>query len=293
MADAAAEKKVLMIDPSLVFRPEEAVKKSGGWKFRNFDETSEDPHQVTVRNTYMKMHTNQCVDYVKRKHKEWKQFNKFEATIMEALEKLNNLVDESDPDVTVPNITHAFQTAERLREAHPDKDWLHLTGLIHDLGKVMAFYGEPQWSTVGDTFLVGCEFAQSIVYRNSTFHNNPDLNNPKFNTKYGMYEPNCGLDKVYVSWGHDEYMYQVLKHNKSTLPEEGLYIIRYHSFYPWHTGGDYFHLCDNKDLEMLPWIKEFNKFDLYTKKEKVPDMDKLRPYYQSLIDKYCPGKLKW
>lgn len=55
---------------------------------------------------------------------------------MEALEKLNDLVDESDPDVDVPNIVHAFQTAERLREAHPDKDWLHLTGLIHDLGKV-------------------------------------------------------------------------------------------------------------------------------------------------------------
>ena len=45
-------------------------------------------------------------------------------------------------------------------------------------------------------------------------------------TKYGMYEPNCGLDKVYVSWGHDEYLYQVLKHNKSTLPEEGMYMIR-------------------------------------------------------------------
>lgn len=42
-----------------------------------------------------------------------------------------------------------------------------------------------------------------------------------------MYEPNCGLSKVYISWGHDEYMYQMLKHNKCTLPEEGLYIIRY------------------------------------------------------------------
>ncbi|KAG0719683.1 Inositol oxygenase [Chionoecetes opilio] len=112
-------------------------------------------------------------------------------------------------------------------------------------------------------------------------------------TKYGMYEPDCGLDKVYISWGHDEYMYQVMKHNKCTLPEEGLYIIRYHSFYPWHTSGDYFHLCDSRDLEMLPWIKEFNKFDLYTKKEKVPAMETLRTYYQSLIDKYCPGKLKW
>ncbi|KAK7065857.1 hypothetical protein SK128_014148, partial [Halocaridina rubra] len=156
----------------------------------------------------------------------------------------------------------------------------------------MAFYGEPQFSTVGDTFIVGCEFGKSIVYRDTTFHNNPDATNPKFNTKYGMYEPNCGLSNVYMSWGHDEYMYHVLKHNKSTLPEEGLYMIRFHSFYPWHAGGDYMHLCSNKDLEMLPWIKEFNKFDLYTKKEKIPDIEDIMPYYQSLIDKYCPGKLK-
>jgi hypothetical protein len=32
-----------------------------------------------------------------------------------------------------------------------------------------------------------------------------------------------------MSWGHDEYMYQVLKHNKTTLPEEALYMIRYAS----------------------------------------------------------------
>jgi len=80
-----------------------------------------------------------------------------------------------------------------------------------------------------------------------------------------------------MSWGHDEYMYRVLKHNNTTLPEEALYMIRYeniqtqhmtvklislpfdrfHSFYPWHSGKDYNHLCDNKDMEMLPWIKEF------------------------------------
>ena len=49
-------------------------------------------------------------------------------------------MDESDPDVDVPNSVHAFQTAERLRESHPDKDWLHLTGLIHDLGKVSNYF---------------------------------------------------------------------------------------------------------------------------------------------------------
>ena len=28
---------------------------------------------------------------------------------------LNNLIDESDPDLDLPNIVHAFQTAERIR----------------------------------------------------------------------------------------------------------------------------------------------------------------------------------
>ena len=47
-----------------------------------------------------------------------------------------------------------------------------------------------------------------------------------------MYSPNCGLDKTLVSWGHDEYCYQVLKHNKTTLPDEALYIVRYvHNLY--------------------------------------------------------------
>ena len=57
---------------------------------------------------------------------------------MEALEKLNDLVDESDPDIDLPNIVHAFQTAEQIRRDHPDKEWFQLTGLIHDLGKVQG-----------------------------------------------------------------------------------------------------------------------------------------------------------
>ena len=82
------------------------------------------------------MHSNQTVDFVRRKHQKWLKFNHVEATIMEALEMLNDLVDESDPDIDLPNIIHAFQTAEQIREKHPDKEWFQLTGLIHDLGKV-------------------------------------------------------------------------------------------------------------------------------------------------------------
>lgn len=36
-----------------------------------------------------------------------------------------------------------------------------------------------------------------------------------------------------------------------------------------------------------------SKFDLYTKTTEMPDVEGLKPYYQSLIDKYCPGVLKW
>jgi len=55
-----------------------------------------------------------------------------------------------------------------------------------------------------------------------------------------------------------EYLYRVLRNHESChLPEEALYIIRFHSFYPWHTCGDYYHLCDDVDLKMLCWVKEF------------------------------------
>lgn len=70
---------------------------------------------------------------------DWLQFNKLKMTVKEALIKLNDLVDESDPDSDLPNIVHAFQTAERIRAEHPDLEWFQLTGLIHDLGKVRHF----------------------------------------------------------------------------------------------------------------------------------------------------------
>lgn len=57
----------------------------------------------------------------------------------DALIRLNELVDESDPDLDIPNIVHAFQTAERIRKDYPNDDWFHLTGLIHDAGKVKIY----------------------------------------------------------------------------------------------------------------------------------------------------------
>lgn len=42
-------------------------------------------------------------------------------TVMESIDCLDQLIDESDPDVDFPNSFHAFQTAEGIRREHPDK----------------------------------------------------------------------------------------------------------------------------------------------------------------------------
>lgn len=266
----------------------EAAKDKGS--FRNY---TSGPLLDRVFATYKLMHTHQTVDFVRKKHAQFGSFSCKKMTVMEAVDMLDSLVDESDPDVDFPNSFHAFQTAEGIRKAHPDKDWFHLVGLLHDLGKVLALWGEPQWAVVGDTFPVGCRPQASVVFCDSTFQENPDLQDPRYSSELGMYQPHCGLENVLMSWGHDEYLYQMMRFNEFSLPPEAFYVIRFHSFYPWHTGGDYRQLCSQRDLDMLPWVQEFNKFDLYTKCPDLPDVDELRPYYQGLIDKYCPGILSW
>ena len=34
-------------------------------------------------------------------------------------------------------------------------------------------------------------------------------------------------------------------------------------------------------------------FDLYTKGHEIPDVEKIKPYYQGLIDKFIPGVVKF
>lgn len=54
------------------------------------------------------------------------------------------------------------------------------------------------------------------------------------------------------------------------------------------------YLCDENDLQMLPVVQRFQKFDLYTKDDNdLPDMETLAPYYISLIEKYIPGIIAW
>lgn len=78
-----------------------------------------------------------------------------------------------------------------------------------------------------------------------------------------------------LSWGHDEYLYEIVK-DQSTLPDEALAMIRYHSFYPWHSGGAYKQFMAEKDHKMLEAVKAFNPYDLYSKSDDVPTVESLK-----------------
>lgn len=242
-----------------------------------------------VKEFYHQNHENQTLDFVLKKKQEFAPLNRTEMTLWQAVALLDTIKDESDPDLDRPQSYHAYQTAEALRkDGHPD--WLVLTGFIHDLGKVLATFDQPQWAVVGDTYPVGCQFSEKIIFYDY-FKNNPDKNDARYNTQYGIYSPQCGLDNVHMSWGHDEYLYYVVKN--SGLPAEALFVIRYHSCYAFHRENDYQYLMNQQDLAMLPWLKLFQQYDLYSKSAEPLDIESIKPYYQELVNKYVPGTLKW
>jgi inositol oxygenase len=253
-------------------------------KFRDYEANA----RPSVREFYRLNHRYQTLDFVKAKKQEYLALQKRQMGIWEAMEFLNTLVDDSDPDTALTQIEHLMQTAEAIRRDGLPR-WFILTGLIHDLGKILCLFGEPQWAVVGDTFPVGCAFSDRIVFP-EFFADNPDSRVPEYQSLCGIYHEGCGLDRVHLSWGHDEYLYQVVK---DYLPEEALYMIRYHSFYAAHREGAYSHLMNEHDRDLFASVRAFNPYDLYSKSDTRPDVERLKPFYQELIAEYFPPVLSW
>lgn len=252
--------------------------------FRNYEAEA----RPSVKEFYRLNHSLQTLDFVQSKRAEFLPLRRERMGIWEAMEFLDTLVDDSDPDTDLSQIEHLLQTAEAIRaDGHPP--WFVLTGLIHDLGKILCLWGEPQWAVVGDTFPVGCAYSPKIVYH-EFFPLNPDWDDARYNTQFGIYGEHSGLDRVLMSWGHDEYLYHVVK---DYLPIEALYMIRYHSFYAAHREREYEYLFDDRDRNMFEWVRRFNPYDLYSKSDQRPDVEQLRPYYERLIDDYFPAKIDW
>lgn len=263
--------------------------------FRSYDDAPDH-----VKSHYLDMRKNQTYDYV------GKMLNKFETReprkmkVEDAIRLLDQFNDASDPDTALPNVQHLFQTAERARNKKEER-WMVLVSLIHDLGKMLYFWNdsslgcsiEKQWGVTGDTFMVGCQLQDSLIYPEYNLEN-PDMKDPILGTILGLYQKECGLDQMRCAWGHDEYLYRVLSdpRNKDLhkLPEEGLRIIRYHSFYPWHNAGGYQEFENKKDQETKVLVQRFNDYDLYSKSDDNQlNVDQLLDeYYRDLILEFFP-----
>jgi len=269
--------------------------------FRHYSTT-----ENAIKENYKEARKNQTESYVQTMNRSYCDRPKYKMNIWDVIKLLDDFVDISDPDISMPNSYHAFQTAEAARKNN-EPEWFQVVCLIHDLGKIMFLWGRnnegmtllKQWGIVGDTFIVGCPIPDTIVYPEfntlNTDHNKWLL----YDSNKGIYKEGCGLDKCLVSWGHDEYLYRVLTtqlknnpHFKHTLPEEALYIIRYHSLYLWHTEEEYQHLVNQKDRDHLHWLKKFNQYDLYTKENKKINYQELKEYYDSLLKSFF-STLDW
>ncbi|KAI9333125.1 inositol oxygenase [Obelidium mucronatum] len=251
--------------------------------FREYDAA---PPQVAA--LYAANHEQQTLEYVLQTKEKMAQKHFGTFGIWEVLELLDSLVDESDPDTSNAQTQHALQSAEAARKDNQPR-WMQLACLIHDLGKLLCFHKFEQWSVVGDTFPVGCAFSDKIVYH-QFFLKNPDTKDPKLRPRLGIYQANCGLSNVHMSYGHDEYLFQIVK---DYVPAEAAYIIRFHSFYAWHKEGAYEWLLDDVDRAMLPHLLSFNKYDLYSKSASLIDIDSVKEYYLDLIAEFFPSKIEF
>jgi len=251
--------------------------------FRNYETAT-----PGVREFYRLNHGLMTRDFVLAQKRKYLPLDKMRMGVWEAMEQLEALVDDSDPDTDLSQIDHNFQTAEACRRDGRPR-WFILAGLVHDLGKVLCLFGEPQWAVVGDTFPVGCAWSDKIVFP-EFFDANPDRQTPELQSRLGVYSERCGLARVDMSWGHDEYIYHVMK---PYLPEEALYILRYHSFYPCHRENGYQYLMNLHDERMFHWVKEFNQYDLYSKSNEKPDHTAIRPFYEDLVAEFLPATVNW
>ena len=253
-------------------------------EFRNYDREA----NPSIAEFYRQNHARQTLALVLEKEREYGSLQRGRRSIRDAAEYLNTLVDESDPDTDLSQIEHLLQTSEAIRaDGHPR--WFVLAGFLHDLGKVLCLYGEPQWAVVGDTFPVGCAWSGEVIFHDY-FAANPDAQVAEYQTLNGIYEPHCGLENVHMSWGHDEYIYRVVR---NYLPEPALYMLRYHSFYAAHRHSAYRHLMSAHDEEMFDWVRKFNPYDLYSKGASKPNLQELRPWYEDLIAEFFPEPIDW
>ena len=76
--------------------------------YRNYDNLARD----TVCDFYRLNHRHQTYDFVREKKRAFLRLDRRQMTVLEALDFLDTLVDDSDPDISLSQREHLLQTAD-------------------------------------------------------------------------------------------------------------------------------------------------------------------------------------
>jgi len=279
------------------------------------EEEEEEPSVSPAMELFYRLNcARQTMDFVKRQKAKFCTLNRFRMTPFEALSLVNELERCEIRDKTlrceirdgvlscklnvrtVTLVEHGFATAEILREWYPEETWLHLVGLLHVLGHLLAlkdFEKQPLWAIHGETFPLGCRFDPDVAFA-QYFTANPDRRKRAYSTRLGIYTAGCGLDKVELSWSGNEYLYQALSRNKTRLPKSALFAIRCRSFDSLECSSSYKQLLSNEDANYVPFAKALRKASEHATSHGVGKglpTDDMLSYYTRLMHEYLPRKL--
>jgi inositol oxygenase len=253
-----------------------------GTEKRNYNEAS---HQV--QQFYYEQHTKLTYQKALSLNRMFMEAPKRAYSVKELLTICDHIFDPSDPDISLSQTEHAYQTAQAAMNMHLPIEFA-VIGLIHDLGKaVVQLLGIDMTYMVGDTYPLGAPFEHESITLGESLLTNPDTHEPLYSKGYGVYHKGCGFDEM-VFTGHDEFMYMALKESEHKLPEWASYVVRFHSFYPWHNKGAYAKYASHNDWKNLKYLKEFNKCDLYLKGAE-PITEEQRKVIDKVIQDYFPN----
>ncbi len=248
---------------------------------------SDPEFRTDVRDFYRRHNRDQTLERARALRERYAARVLGRATVRERFDALAGIRDASDDALEgMSQLGHALQTADAMRRDGLGEDWI-LLGLVHDLGKILLSDGLAPEFVVGDIHPLGCAFSPNIRHAEG-LEQNPDSNEPAYRSRCGIYDVGCGLERVEFAFGHDQYLYDVLRDH---VPQPVAWTIRHHSFQS--VAEDYRHLFDARDAELrASHMQVFARYDLYTKDRDDAPAAHLDEY-RELLERWFPEPLDW
>jgi len=153
----------------------------------------------------------------------------------------------------------------------------------------MNYCGLDEVLSVGDIYFVGCRFPKSIVCY-EFLKENSDWGHSVYSTRYGIYQPNCGLENAEICFSHDSVLYDILQKYSPQVPHWVKWVIRHHSLSGLKPViDDYRHLMNDTDRKYAEtYLHDFARYDFNYKELKEPSWEHM-DYYERVIKETFPN----